>query len=91
VSNTRGEGRAPGEKGGRLVEDPAARRARNARLRAEEEAWGQLASPVITTFRTPEGDPVEVVGDLIGEPIYTPQEVADIKQIAREKRLRGEA
>jgi hypothetical protein len=46
MSSTRGEGRAPGEKGGRLVEDPVARRARNARLRAEEKFWASRSGPV---------------------------------------------
>lgn len=47
-SKTHGEGRAGGEKGGRLIETPeAARKRRNARRREDEE-WAARSGPVVT-------------------------------------------
>ena len=63
MSSTRGEGRAAGEKGGRMLETPEARKRRVNARRQEEERWAQLASPVVTTFVNPEGDREVIAGD----------------------------
>jgi hypothetical protein len=51
MSSTRGEGRAAGEKGGRMLETPEARKRRVNARRQEEERWADLAGPVeVTSF-----------------------------------------
>lgn len=53
MSRTAGEGRAPAEKAGRIVEDPAATRRRRAAAKAERERWEAMNGPVVVTKKEP--------------------------------------
>jgi len=66
MGKTRGEGRAEGEKGGRMIATPEASRARAKQRRDEEREWAEKSGPV--TSRTSEPVSVE---DILLEQIQT--------------------
>lgn len=66
MGKTRGEGRAEGEKGGRMIATPEASRARAKQRRDEEREWAEKSGPV--TSRTVEPISVE---DILLEKIQT--------------------